>query len=474
MKMLCLSMQHRNNSVRIVAKPKNKTIMFEEDRLRIKPYTPRLRALPVPLVDVCASPTVCVSVNASWASHIIGALELLRQPDTWIGTDEEIYDTLQGIERIQNMFSNPCGGNDLISIIGSNQEVIRRLIIEKYDGSNPESIDPDTPDTNFDSDSEDTGSDIDHRDAALCWACMALVEAVCAYVLEIKEQEGRLANIIIGLVAFVPVIGPFLAIALTQLYAAVEHLSHQAFENDTAKENVACCLYLNLKGQPNTFNNFKNSGQGCYEGESSFENDIMQAMNNGILKLQENWIIFNKGLAEGYRYSKAGIIEPCGCGVWCYEWDFENFGELGWFALETSSNQTLSEFVAGQGWRGVLRTGSSCTNAPNDRIGFQVPENMTIKRVVVTYSTTGSIGAQNVMSFGRDTAIWDAGGETNFGVGNYAIGNNVSREWTGTFNVLENEWIRMDFFQCTGNVQTIHKIRLEGEGDNPFGSDNCV
>lgn len=64
------------------------------------PFVPRKEPLPPPGVAIDASPALCAQINAEWFSHVLGALEVLAQDDTWIGTDEERYEAVQQIEQL--------------------------------------------------------------------------------------------------------------------------------------------------------------------------------------------------------------------------------------------------------------------------------------------------------------------------------------------------------------------------------------
>lgn len=80
----------------------------EADRYDIKPYVSRFTPLPIPNTTITASPQRCLTVNALWASHIIGALELLAQADTWLGSESERLDAVNNIEEIIVQLSNEC------------------------------------------------------------------------------------------------------------------------------------------------------------------------------------------------------------------------------------------------------------------------------------------------------------------------------------------------------------------------------
>lgn len=76
------------------------TIRREEDRLNIKPFDPRPEPGPIPSSSPFTTPTRQLLINGEWASHVIGVLERLDQPDAWIGTAEEIEQAMQYIEEI--------------------------------------------------------------------------------------------------------------------------------------------------------------------------------------------------------------------------------------------------------------------------------------------------------------------------------------------------------------------------------------
>lgn len=69
---------------------------------------PRPYPLPAPATEWDASPTRCLTVNAEWATHMIGVLDRLLELDAWIGTDEEVFAAFQAIEEIQAQLSKPC------------------------------------------------------------------------------------------------------------------------------------------------------------------------------------------------------------------------------------------------------------------------------------------------------------------------------------------------------------------------------
>ena len=66
---------------------------------------PRPRPLAAPATTWDESPTRTLTVNAEWATHIIGVLDRLLELDAWIGTESEMFAAFQAIEEIQAQLS---------------------------------------------------------------------------------------------------------------------------------------------------------------------------------------------------------------------------------------------------------------------------------------------------------------------------------------------------------------------------------
>ena len=84
-------------------------IKRDYERLYIKPYAPRIKPSAIPEPGIFDDPVRCLKVNAVWASHVIGVLQALDQPDTWVGDDDQIFDARQQIrELIESFKSENC------------------------------------------------------------------------------------------------------------------------------------------------------------------------------------------------------------------------------------------------------------------------------------------------------------------------------------------------------------------------------
>lgn len=83
-------------------------VITDSQRLAIRPFNPRRTASAIPPVNIHETPTRCLTINASWASHILGILDLLAQPDAWLGSEEQKYEATQQIEEIILELSKAC------------------------------------------------------------------------------------------------------------------------------------------------------------------------------------------------------------------------------------------------------------------------------------------------------------------------------------------------------------------------------
>lgn len=79
------------------------------------PFIPRQEPSVVPPQRIYEEPLTCpVRVNKKWLKHILGALEVLNVADTWIGTDEQVYNTLQDVELLMRLLATSYCGEDFM------------------------------------------------------------------------------------------------------------------------------------------------------------------------------------------------------------------------------------------------------------------------------------------------------------------------------------------------------------------------
>lgn len=77
-------------------------------RLSVPRYATRLNPTPIPTAHWDDAPLYCLKVNDEWISHILGVMVALDQPDTWIGTADEIYAARQQVNEIMVAFMEQC------------------------------------------------------------------------------------------------------------------------------------------------------------------------------------------------------------------------------------------------------------------------------------------------------------------------------------------------------------------------------
>lgn len=79
-----------------------------DSTLTDSPYAPRPKPTPIPSALWNAKPTYCLTVNDEWVSHILGALEVLDQDDTWIGTEDERTAAREQVVAIKTALMQKC------------------------------------------------------------------------------------------------------------------------------------------------------------------------------------------------------------------------------------------------------------------------------------------------------------------------------------------------------------------------------
>ena len=81
----------------------------------LHPYDPRFTPQPIPEPDVCAAPTVTITMNQFWWSHVSGMIARLAYRDAWVGTDDEIDDIYKILDIGGKNMSCGCGNDGTLS-----------------------------------------------------------------------------------------------------------------------------------------------------------------------------------------------------------------------------------------------------------------------------------------------------------------------------------------------------------------------
>jgi len=76
--------------------------------LAVPLYAPRPRPTVIPDAAWNDEPTYCLTINDEWLSHLLGALEVLDQDDTWLGTDDEREAARAQVNEIMAALTQHC------------------------------------------------------------------------------------------------------------------------------------------------------------------------------------------------------------------------------------------------------------------------------------------------------------------------------------------------------------------------------
>jgi hypothetical protein len=71
-------------------------------------FVARTQPTPIPATAWNDDPLFCLKINDQWVSHVIGVLTALDQPDTWLGTPEEVYAARQQVNEVILALMTAC------------------------------------------------------------------------------------------------------------------------------------------------------------------------------------------------------------------------------------------------------------------------------------------------------------------------------------------------------------------------------
>lgn len=327
---------------------------------RLPLYVPRPEPSLIPEPHIFDEPTRCFKINEHWAAHFLGVLDALDQPDTWIGTDEEIEAARQQIREAIAVFSKECDmccGEEielLQTMVDQNTQINstnyttqyqqwvanNQTVYEDnrryYDGT-PQSIDA------------RLGSDFNSGDSGNDQLCAAIKNYIDTMVYVYGMQAAFLsgvAGVITGIgFALAPVtLGTSLiGVAVAASIGGANALWSSIINDPEAQREIACCMFDSLKDQPMDQETFKASLDGCttdgtYESNVGFLAAQMHATN----QLDENWTAFVKSLSNSYGQ---GNEQECVC-------DCDNAAEI----VTTGTYGNVVTYMGNCIWRSVQST----------------------------------------------------------------------------------------------------------------------
>lgn len=199
------------------------------------------------------------------------------------------------------------GGESWISITALN-ELFKQLFKSLWDGS-PTDINPDAPTGTW-----NTG-DTDDRNAALCMACMALVDTICA--MEMQHLGWRYAGVRLVFAVLKILIAGFAAFGVVVMGELLAELGYDAamaaLGDRQARLDVACCMLAALTGEAVTAEVLSESLDGCGFGSGTNEAIVRDYVYESIQSTETYYAMID---AAGRAFVQTSVLglNLCECG----------------------------------------------------------------------------------------------------------------------------------------------------------------
>jgi hypothetical protein len=506
-------------------------VVFQNDPDAIKRYAPFVTSLDVPTAKIDDAPYVCIRLNAQWIPFILGAVETLRWDALYKGTEVQINAATAEVERL---FLALAQGNidcpeDAMALLRQNPEDPCQLQASYDDGvtwatvfdysvcMQSETKEIVTVANAYDMHTEVTNNmavyegditnvyagwgygddDDEYRDEALCWALRQWIDLVCELAIKLLHDQldenkqtleaiadslqavGEIVAIMVGFELF-PAWAVYAGLAFTvagsagEVAATLMEVDPSVFQDDQAKEEVACVIYNAMKGVTPSFADWNNSldnhglmGNAGHIADASF----MWQWSD------ESFVQFFKFMGPMIDIVKYGADLGCPCeGDWTHIWEIS---ELSGSEPHTTYNndapafEILSgEYVAGVGIDGEDDIVSGkCKHRARGRQEAFNPR--TITRVRFDYDWAE--GAINNWGAVAATVILNGVivGQWNFA----EVQGSSNKQWSGNKSGVTRVVVAISSSNETenecqfGGTAVVERVVIEGKGTCPFCDD---
>lgn len=361
-----------------------------------------------------------------------------------------------------------CGEDIDVDALLTALELLRQQINDlknefrggQYDGT-PGSINDSAPGSFFDDDSgSDSPEERGKREAALC---AAVRQFVYNTVFQYHARAAALAGIagVPGSLLFL-LGGPLGAVvggAIIAVTAFVYQDILDAASDQDAIDEVVCDLFFNLKGQAVSQANFSAAIDALATGTGN--RGVIVEMLKQYRTSGQNYTYFLDLLGAGYDAASVGLINDCCPAEWCQVFDF-TIDQQGWQALFSGGTGWEGSYIAGVGFRCPVNRGLQISANIRSDLGQNTNHN------IVAIEVTTNVPQFNL---GAGSAWWTTGSNPgSFGktelVSNFRVPvdepNNVLQSPPG------HPIIVMPTVYLAGAQKTITKVRIWGEGPNPY------
>lgn len=176
---------------------------------------------------------------------------------------------------------------------------------DAWDGVNPSSVNPNTPDDFY------SGDGSDDRVDALCTACYVYIYSYSQNWVSIAQTTLGIVAVV-GLAASISIVGGIIASVLVGGLFLITQTALDAMQDTDALDNVVCCMRDALDGQAITFANFEAALDSCGFTVGSNEAIIRDIIASDLDKF-DNWLSFINNLGDSFVLAENNIsICPCG------------------------------------------------------------------------------------------------------------------------------------------------------------------
>lgn len=423
-------------------------------------FAPSVGSFQVPVIPPGVDPdegeqiTVCFS--ADWLPFIVGALQQLTLQATWSGDDDAILQAQNRAQLLIAMFGSSDGG--CISDV-----CIGRL---RYD-SGCDCIMQTPPDGG--AEVENAGADPRHADVfrfppvdaddPKCQAAANMVRWLNDLIDEVVlvvDTAGAAEGLIAIILPFVVSLGPFGILidlvlgAAFLLFSAGATAISAAFDND-AYDALQCIFYCHISSDGSVT---ELQLAGIQADIAAQIGGLVQTITDGMFFLMGEVGLSNAGVVGD---NPSADCDSCGCG-WCYHSDDAN--QLGDWIPEAwaGSPDTLPTYSAGAWQSGYFNNGGHNGNYVHIRWVF-----------------AGAITITDAGAFSPDIPdnrnIWVNGNGSLFS--GTRVWNNGTWEGGTGVSITSVDIIFWRNIDQGVNPFSLEWVQLSGDGDNPFGDNNC-
>lgn len=439
----------------------------------------------IPESGIFDEPLVCFKVNAQWLSHLIGVIDALDQPDAWSGTENaienaraEVRKLISSMESCDEVITDLRINNCIIEVYVSGEWLPKADITSCVNSLVGGAADEEFRDREWDEPTEaERPPAIPELDCV--WGGVTnlvnyifQITTVALDILESVADAAEAAGDFVGTVPGFNLLPPQRAFDAFSVASNIGVAVARLALIPEVNEMIACDLFCRIR----------NAGAPYQITDQIYSEWIDWIFDQSEQILDQPYAIGMGFIAQtardlvGRRYAYARYIlgtNNCDsdwellCGecveaTWCYEFDFR-VSDGGWFVPPTPARGV---WQAGSGW--VQSNGNNSCGA---YIAYNFQQRI-VTKVTMTYSlTSGNLNRGGTIFLVDDGTTIDTASvpPTN--------GSDLELVWTGSESVDQiqlNVNSRFPASSCPGGeVATIHKVKIEGTGLNPFGGDNC-